>query len=136
MASCFFYDDNKPGNTKQIVFSVKSGHIPPAHVRELRGVIERENAALGVLVTLNEPTKPMRAEAAQAGSYQSPLGSSHPRMQILTIEELLDGKSLDYPGKLGFNVTLKKAVIASPKARAKRDREHQGLLFEKKSKTG
>jgi len=36
-------------------------------VRDLRGVIEREKAAIGILVSLQPPTGPMEAEAASAG---------------------------------------------------------------------
>jgi hypothetical protein len=104
----YFHDDPRPGTTKQIVLSVKSGHLPPAHIRELRGVVDRENAAIGVLLTLEQPTRPMRTEVAKAGFYQSPMGSKHPRIQILTIEQLLNGSGIDYP--LGrANVTFRKA---------------------------
>lgn len=105
----FFHDDPRPGTTKQIVLSVKSGRIPPAHIREIRGVIDREEADIGVLLTLQEPTKPMRAEAASAGFYNSTWGTKHPRIQIITIEELLEGKGIDYPQSLA-NVTHKRAV--------------------------
>lgn len=109
----YFHDDPKPGTTKQIILSVKAGHIPPAHVRELRGVIEREGAAIGVLLTLETPTKPMRAEAASAGFYTSLFGTSHPRLQLITIEELLDGKRIDYP-RTQANVTYKRAAKYRP----------------------
>jgi hypothetical protein len=36
-----------------------------------KGVIEREKAAIGALITLREPTKPMLTEAAAAGFYES-----------------------------------------------------------------
>ena len=52
--------------------SVKSGGIPANHIRKLRGVIEREKAAKGVLITLVKPTKPMQVEAASGGVYTSP----------------------------------------------------------------
>ena len=58
------------GKTKQIIFSVKAGQHQCRHVRDLRGVIEREKAAIGVLITLEEPTKPMQKEAAEAGFYK------------------------------------------------------------------
>jgi DNA modification methylase len=103
-----FHDDPKPGNTKQIILSVKSGAIPPNHIRELRGVIDREKAAIGVLLTLREPTKPMRVEAASAGFYHSPLGSKHPKIQILTIESLLNGATIDAPLPK-VNVTFKRS---------------------------
>lgn len=49
---------------------VKSGYIGVNHVRDLKGVIEREKAALGALITLREPPKPMLTEAAAAGFYE------------------------------------------------------------------
>jgi hypothetical protein len=64
----------------------------------LRGVVEREGAAIGVLLTMQESTKPMRQEAASAGFYQSPgWNKKHPRLQILTVGELLDGRTIDMP---------------------------------------
>jgi hypothetical protein len=58
--------------------------LPAAYVRDLRGVIEREKAAIGCLITMEAPTKKMREEAASAGVYTSGAGTSHPRLQILT----------------------------------------------------
>jgi len=107
----YFHDEPQGGTTKQIILSVKSGHVTVSQVRDLRGVIEREKAEIGVLLTLEEATKPMRSEAASVGLYKSPWGS-HPRIQILTIEELLAGKGIDYPHPV--NVTFKRA----PKAEA------------------
>ena len=78
-------------------------------MKDLRGVIEREKAELGVLIALEEPTKLMKAEATEAGFYKSPWGN-HPRLQILTIAELLDGKRIDYPPTI--NVTHKRAPRA------------------------
>lgn len=80
----------------------------PADVRDLRGVIDREKAQMGALLILENPTKPMRTEAVSAGFYDSPWGTRHPRLQILTIEELLEGKGVDRPPHEG-NVTFKKA---------------------------
>jgi len=106
----YFHDDPKTEETKQIILSVKSGHIPANHIRELRGVLEQENAAIAVLLTMEEPSKPMRAAAAEAGFYESPFGAGkkHPRIQIITIEELLDGRRIDYPQSQA-NVTYKRA---------------------------
>jgi DNA modification methylase len=98
-----FFHDDKSGETKQIVFSVKAGGLKPEYVRELRGVVDREKAAIGVLISFQEPTKPMRAEAASAGFYSSAPPSAaaswggHPRLQLRTVAELLDGKGIDYP---------------------------------------
>lgn len=103
------FHDEENGRTKQIILSVKSGHLSAPYVRDLRGVIEREKAELGVLIALEEPTKLMMAEAAAAGFYKSPWGN-HPRLQILTIAELLNGKRIDYPPTI--NVTHKRAPRA------------------------
>ena len=62
----YFHDEGKNGKTKQIILSVKAGHLTPSYVRDLRGVVEREKAQIGVLISLHEPTQPMRTEAAKA----------------------------------------------------------------------
>ncbi len=109
----YFHDDPK-GKTKQIILSVKAGeNVTVAHLRDLRGVVDREKAEIGALLCMAEPTKPMRTEAASAGFYNSPWGKKYPRLQILTVAELLKGKEIDYPPS-GANVTFKKA----PKAEA------------------
>jgi site-specific DNA-methyltransferase (adenine-specific) len=109
----YFHDEPRGRKTKQIIFSVKAGHVQSAYVRDLRGVIEREEAQIGVLISMEAPTKPMLKEAAEAGFYKPPgLEDHYPRIQILTIEELLAGKRVEYPRLL--EVTFKKA----PKARA------------------
>ena len=102
----YFHDEAAVGKTKQIVFSVKSGKVSVKDIRDLRGVTEREKAEIGALITLQKPTQPMRTEIAGAGFYTSPWGK-HPRMQIITIEELLEGRRIDYPAQT--NVTFKKA---------------------------
>lgn len=107
----FFHDDR---DTRQIIFSVKAGHVAVQHVRDLRGVLDREKAAIGVLISLEEPTKPMRTEAAGAGFYESPTWKKrYPRLQLLTISELLSGKGVAYPPSRQVNVTYRRA----PKAR-------------------
>ncbi len=114
----YFHDDRESGRVKQVIFSVKSGHLKNEYVRELPGVLTREQAQIGVLVTLEAPTKPMRTEAASAGFYQSPWGTRHPRVQILTIEDILAGKQVDLPPSQDFR-TFKKAPKATGKAKAK-----------------
>lgn len=103
----YFHDDEK-GKTKQVIISVKGGSTGSSHIRDLVGVLDRENAQIGILITLREPTQPMRAEAASAGFYDSPWGK-HPKVQILTIEELLDGKQIDMPPIRQVNQTYKRA---------------------------
>ena len=103
-----YFHDEAGGKTKQIIFSVKAGHTSAPHIRDLRGVVDREKAAIGVLISLQKPTKPMRTESTSAGFYDSPWGTKHPKLQILTIEDLLNGKTIDYPPSQA-NVTFKKA---------------------------
>jgi len=108
-----YFHDEKKGKTKQIVISVKSGHVSVAYVRDLRGVIEREEAQIGVLITLQEPTRPMASEAASAGLYDSPgWGRRYPRLQIITVSTLLQGTQIQYPARA--NMTFKKAPKAHP----------------------
>jgi site-specific DNA-methyltransferase (adenine-specific) len=91
--------DDSTGKGKRVIVQVKSGHVSASIVRDLRGVIEREGAAMGVLITLDPPSQPMKTEAASAGHYTSPgWNRSYPRLQILTVEGLLAGvERLDRP---------------------------------------
>lgn len=108
-----FFHDDKSGKSKQVILSVKAGeHLNVAQVRDLRGVIEREKAEIGVLLSMETPSKPMLKEAAEAGFYKSPhLDEKFPRIQILTVEQLLGGEQMKYPRWV--DATFKKA----PKAR-------------------
>ena len=97
-----FIDDNS-GKAKRIVVQVKSGNVSRSQVATLKGDMEREKAEIGLFITLKPPTRQMEAEAASAGFYTSePIPNSpmaqYPRVQILTIEELLTGAArADYP---------------------------------------
>jgi SAM-dependent methyltransferase len=113
----YFHDEGPSGETKNIVFSVKAGKVSVDHLRDLRGVIDREQAAIGVLISLNEPTKPMLTEAASAGFYESAYGK-FPRLQLLTIEAILAGKAVQMPPAHALNVTFKKAPKAKHKGKA------------------
>ncbi len=107
------FHEGKPTDVKHIILSVKAGaHIGRHFVHELRGVVDREKAAIGVLITMEPPTKPMREEAASAGFYQSPWGT-HPRLQLLTVAELLDGRRIDSPPLGQVGQTFKKAPRAA-----------------------
>ncbi|MBN2208902.1 MAG: restriction endonuclease [Candidatus Coatesbacteria bacterium] len=94
----YFYDEGPNAQTKQIVVQVKSGHVVPSQIRDLVGVLDRENAQIGAFITLHQPTQKMQEEAAAAGFYMSPVfQKKYPRIQILTIEALLAGSRIDYP---------------------------------------
>ena len=108
-----YFHEVEGGTTQEIVLSVKAGRTGPDHVRELRGVVEREDAAIGALICMRRPTKAMRSEAASAGSYSSPWGR-HPRVQILTVEELLGGAHLDAPPTRQVDRTFRKAPRVAP----------------------
>lgn len=92
----YFHDDTS-GKSKQIIFSVKAGGVTVSQVRDLRGVLDREKAEIGIFICFEPPTRPMKHEASEAGLYTSSDKSTYPRIQILTIQEILDGKQPEYP---------------------------------------
>ncbi len=108
-----YFHEQTGGKTKQVVFSVKAGGTGVSHVRDLRGVVERENAALGILITMQDPTRPMRQEAAEAGSYVDAWGQRYPRLQLFTVDELLAGKKIEMP-MFARNTTVARAQDARP----------------------
>ena len=111
-----YFHEGDPTDVKQIILSVKAGaNLHRNMVHELRGVVEREGAQMGVLLTMEAPTKPMREEAASAGFYQSPWGT-HPRIQLFTVAALLDGMRIDAPPMGQVGQTFKKAPRAKPVA--------------------
>jgi site-specific DNA-methyltransferase (adenine-specific) len=90
---------------RRAIVSVKAGeHVGVAMVRDLKGVLEREKEPIGILLTLAPPTREMVTEAAASGFYDSEFwGRKFPRLQIMTIEEMLGGKKPDMPwGKTPF----------------------------------
>jgi len=105
----YFHDEpgGKKRKTKQIIFSVKAGHTGVSHIRDLRGVIEREGAQIGVLICVQKPTKDMKREAASAGFYSS-YWKKHPKLQVITVKELLDGKTINRPDLEMVNTTFKR----------------------------
>ena len=104
-----FFDDNS-GKPKRIVVQVKSGSVNRAMIATLKGDLEREKAQLGLFITLSEPTAPMQQEALAAGFYEPQCfpGHRYPRLQILTIAQLLAGQQAEYP-RIGPPATFPKA---------------------------
>lgn len=93
----FFHDDNT-GKTKQMIFSVKAGKVQVSHVRDLNGVLQREKAEMGVLISMAEPTRNMVREASAADLYEAEaVGKKYPKVQLITVEELLEGKKIEMP---------------------------------------
>ena len=86
----------------QVIVQVKSGKVSSKDIRDLVGVLDREKAAIGVFITLEPPSRDMITEAVSAGFYKSELWQKeYPRLQILTIEELLDKRVIDMPPAYG-----------------------------------
>lgn len=104
----FFHVGGKSAKTSQVVISVKGGHLRADDVRALDGVRNREGAEIGVLISFEEPTRKMRSDASSLGLYDTPWGA-YPRIQLLTVGELLEGKQIQYPHVTGANQTFKAA---------------------------
>ena len=104
-----FFDDNS-GKPKRIIVQVKSGHVNRGMIATLKGDMEREKAEIGLFVTLSPSTGPMEQDAIAAGFYEPEYfpGQKFPRVQILTIEDLLNGKQAQYP-RLAPQATFRKA---------------------------
>ena len=117
-----FFRDVDGKNARKIVISVKGGGLKADDVRALNHVREREGAEIGLLISLEEPTKGMIADAASAGLYESATGKKYPRLQLLTIEGLLNktqrAEHPDYEPDLNFK-----------KAKAEEHDSGQGKLF-------
>lgn len=95
--------DKKP---QTAIISVKGGGIKSGDIRDLKGTMEREGAALGIFLTLNPPTREMEKEAASAGFYETG-GRKFPKVQILTAAQVIDDRRPQVP--FGFTESLKKA---------------------------
>ncbi|MCC6971393.1 MAG: restriction endonuclease [Phycisphaerales bacterium] len=122
----YFVDDNT--GPKTILVQVKGGKSGARDVRDFRGTIEREQAALGILVLLSEPTKEMQKEASTLAPYVSTSERKGvPRLQIVTIEQLLAEGTPSQPG----GVVLPRGVEASSsdKTLKKAKRHDAGGLF-------
>jgi hypothetical protein len=108
-----FFLDAHSTEAHEIIFSVKGGHVGVGQVRDLVGVVSNRKAAIGGFISLEEPTRDMRSEAASAGFFTSGEISEnkYPRIQLRTVAELLDGKTFNFPRFAIHegNVTFKKA---------------------------
>lgn len=105
----------------EAVISVKAGNTNVSHVRDLRGVVEREKAEIGVLVTRRKPTKKMIQEASEAGEYTD--GNTwYPRIQLLTAEDIIEGKGVEYPASLPESAPKKKTEKNRASTRTRKSR--------------
>lgn len=104
-----FLDDRK-GGVKKALVQVKSGKVNSSQIRDLKGVLDREQAQIGVFIALENPSRDMITEALTAGLYHSEIWDrDYPRIQILTIEELLNGASVKIPQTPSNAAAFKKA---------------------------
>jgi len=111
------FQGDAAGKFESVIISVKAGNTGVAHVRDLRGVLDREKASIGVLITMQEHTKPMQEEAVTAGFYESKLwGRRYPKIQLFTVADLLAGKQIEMPPIKQVGATFKKAPRAAAKS--------------------
>lgn len=98
-----FFEEDEKGKpiAATVVVQVKSGKVTARDIRDLKGVVERENAAIGVFITLENPTRAMVQEALEVNYYESPgrQGKRYRKIQILTIGDLLEGQGVAMPGQ-------------------------------------
>ena len=89
---------------EKIILQVKSGNVKSGDIRDLQGTMTLEQAAMGIFITLKEPTKEMMKTAKTAGIYQTRyMSQSCDRIQIVTIKEIIEeNKRLDI--RLSFEV--------------------------------
>jgi len=85
---------------KQGILQVKGGHVGVSQIRDLNGVLERERAEFALFVTLEKPTREMEKEAVLAGTFKDHIGNEFPKIQIMTVEELLGGKKPNLPSSV------------------------------------
>lgn len=125
----YFHDEQKGGAwiTKTMIVQVKGGHTKPADVRDLAGTLAREKAEMGLFITMDEPTQPMRSEAAAAGVYTSPWDHRpYPKIQILTVAQLLADPKRPNPSCLqipGGAAAPSPTLPSAPKHKRKRYRQ-------------
>lgn len=93
------YFKTKPDKTERMAIQVKSGHVNRGTIATLRGDMDRENAKMAALITLEEPSKPMIEEAAGSGFYHHELmGRDYPKVRIVTVREIIEDRvRLDLP---------------------------------------
>lgn len=92
----YFKPDGK--RTEKALVSVKGGgNVSVNMIRDLHSAMEREKAPIGVFITAAPATRPMETEAAAVGRFEDDWGRTYPRLQILTLADLFNGKKPDIP---------------------------------------
>ena len=115
-----YFIDGPRRTVNKAVVQVKSGRVSSPLIRDLVGTVEREKAAMGLFITLEEPTNAMTKEAVSAGFYHSDLWQTdYPKIQIRTVGELLEGRAFEIP---------RSPQTYQPAQRVQRARGEQGRL--------
>ena len=97
-----YFIDGQRRTPQKVVVQVKGGRVSSPQVRDLVGVVEREQAAMGLFISLDAPTRDMRQESAAAGFYHSDLwGREFAKIQLRTVGEMLAGQGFDLPPRPG-----------------------------------
>ncbi len=104
------------GGLGRILVSVKGGKtVGPQFVRDLLGTVETQKAQMGVLVTMAAPTKGVMDAVNHGGTYALPVnGQTFPRVQTITVTELLKGKRPIMPPTLLPYIQASKAQTIAP----------------------
>ena len=115
-----YFIDGPRRTVNKAVVQVKSGKVSSPLIRDLVGTVEREKAAMGLFITLEEPTSAMTKEAVSAGFYHSDLWQTdYPKIQIRTVGDLLEGRAFEIP---------RSPQTYQPAQRVQRPRGEQGRL--------
>lgn len=100
----------------RVLVQVKSGGIHRDDIATLKSDVQRENAEAGVFITLEKPTQPMKTEAVEAGTFRVGYSAENlPKIQIMTVEDLLNGKKPDLPPAAVLQETYYKEAKATTK---------------------
>ena len=117
-----YFIDGQRRTPQKVVLQVKGGRVSSPQVRDLVGVVEREKAAMGLFISLEQATRDMRQEAAAAGFYHSDLWArDFAKIQLRTVGEMLSGQGFDLPPRPGDY---------QPAQRVRRSQGRQGALEE------
>ena len=94
---------NQRQEYKKLLVQVKGGHVSASQVRDFLGTIQREKADGGVFISLEEPTKPMKQDGIEAGTFVYAMtGQKFPVVQLLTVAQLLQGERPKVPNLIEY----------------------------------
>ncbi len=116
----YLYFMDEKDKVKKAIISVKGGNVGVSQVRDLIGVVKREKAQMGIFLTLEPPTRPMEQEAVLEGFYDSPLGKKYQKIQIFSIDQLMNGHKPEIPPWV--------SPIATPQKAKKKEGESPNLF--------